>query len=211
MMNDKFTNRKVISRSLIFLVIAIFCYNSVYFKKLSEVRNQKSASFDFNNYADSLYYKGILKSNKTVDLDQLLTQIKSNPDSTFKTYGNRMGIGNSAFFMVKAAGKITKIVDGKLQIDPKNGENIWIDTKYIFGNAIRDASGLVKLTDFKTNADFNKVSEALNSIIREKVIPPLVQKLKIGDEINVVGALKLSKKETLDLEILPVELVMNDK
>jgi predicted lipoprotein len=44
-----------------------------------------------------------------------------------------------------------------------------IDTKFIFGNAIRDASGLVKLTDFKTTAEFNKISESLNTIIREKL------------------------------------------
>jgi hypothetical protein len=39
----------------------------------------------------------------------------------------------------------------------------------------------------------------------------VVQKIKIGDEINVTGALKLSKKEVLGLEILPVEVVMRDK
>ena len=66
---------------------------------------------------------------------------------------------------------------------------------------------MVKLTDFKTNADFNKVSEALNALIREKVIPSVIQKIKVGDEIDVTGALKLSKKEVLSLEILPVSMV----
>jgi hypothetical protein len=188
-------------------VIAILGYNSVYFKKLSEVKNQKNASFDFNNFADSLYFKGIMKSERVIDLDQLLTQIKSNPDSTFKTYGNRLGIGNSAFFMVKTSGKVAKMTDGKIEITTKNGELISIETKYVFGNAIRDASGLVKLTDFKTNADFNKVSEALNTLIREKVMPSVVQKIKAGDKINVTGALKLSKKDALNLEILPVLMV----
>jgi predicted lipoprotein len=191
---------------LLISIIAILGYNSVYFKKLSEVKNQKTAGFDFNNFADSLYFKGIMKSKKAIDLDQLLTQIKSNPDSTFKTYGNRLGIGNSAFFMVNTSGKVAKMTDGKIEITTKNGEQISIETKYIFGNAIRDASGLVKLTDFKTNADFNKVSEALNTLIREKVMPSVVQKIKVGDDINVTGALKLSKKETLNLEILPVLL-----
>lgn len=196
----------MIKKGIILVLGLILAYNSVYFKKLSEINNQKSSTFDFNAYADSLYYKGILTKTKPIALQTLTSEILHNKEETFKKYGNRLGIGNSAFFMVETKGKITSIEDGEIKINTaKNGE-ISIDSKYIFGNAIRDASGLVKLTDFKTNADFNKVSEALNTIIREKALPPTVQKLKIGEEIAVMGALKLSKKENLELKILPVKI-----
>jgi predicted lipoprotein len=187
-------------------IIAILGYNSVYFKKLSDVKKQKKTNFNFNAFADSLYNKGILKSTKAIDLNELQNQIQANPDSAFKAHGNRLGIGNSAFFMVKSVGKVVNITEGKIKISTFQNAIISVDAKYIFGNAIRDASGLVKLTDFKTNADFNKVSEALNTIIREKVLPPITKNIKVGDEISVVGALKLSKKEILSLEVLPVQI-----
>jgi predicted lipoprotein len=190
------------------ILIAFLGYNSIYFKKLSNVKKQKSASFNFNAFAYSLYNKGILQNTKAIDLNELQSQIQANSDSAFKTHGNRLGIGNSAFFMVKSAGKVVNITDGKIKINTPQKTIISVDTKYIFGNAIRDASGLVKLTDFKTNADFNKVSEALNTIIREKTLPPITKNIKVGDEIKVIGALKLSKKEILSLEILPVEIIL---
>ncbi len=187
-------------------LIAFLGYNSVFFKKLSEIKKQQSAAFNFNSFADSLYYKGILKRPNTIDLQELLAQIETNSDSAFKIHGNRLGIGNTAFFMVKGTGKVISIVDGEIMVKTAQNSIVSINTKYIFGNAIRDASGLVKLTDFKTNAEFNKVSEALNTVIREKALPPISKNIQVGNEISFVGALKLSKKEDFALSILPVFL-----
>ncbi|MEL1253636.1 DUF2291 family protein [Flavobacterium sp. DGU38] len=192
---------------LAFLIIAILGYNSVYFKKLSDIKKAKKESFDFKTFADSIYYKGILKSKKTIALTDLITSIKTNQEAAFTKHGNRLGIGNSAYFMIKSTGKIIDIKDGIYTIaDEKNGV-VFIDTKYIFGNDLRDASGLVKLTDFKTNAQFNKVSENLNEIVRNE-IPKQTKNVKIGDSISFSGAVKLNKKQTLftDLLIIPSQI-----
>ena len=182
------------------LIVLTLGYNSVYFKKLSVVKAATKENFDFKAYADSIYYKGILKSKK-ITLSDLTSLMQSNPETTFEKYGNRLGIGNSAYFMIQSTGKIIDIKDGLYTIaDEKNGI-VYIDTKYIFGNAIRDASGLVKLTDFKTNAQFNKVSESLNDIIRNDVIPKEISKVKVGDSISFSGAIKLSKKQNLQEKI----------
>lgn len=199
----------MIKKGIILVLGLTLAYNSVYFKKLSEIKNQKTNTYDFNTYADSLYYKGILTQTKALTLGSLTSAIENNKEKAFEAYGNRLGIGNSAFFMVQSKGNITSIEDGVIKVNTSENGIVSVDTKYIFGNAIRDASGLVKLTDFKTSADFNKVSEALNTIIREKALPLTVQKLKVGDDISVTGALKLSKKEDLELKILPVKIDIN--
>lgn len=189
------------------LIVLTLGYNSVYFKKLSVVKAATKENFDFKAYADSIYYKGILKSKK-ITLGDLTSLMQSNPETTFEKYGNRLGIGNSAYFMIQSTGKIIAIKDGLYTIaDEKNGI-VYIDTKYIFGNAIRDASGLVKLTDFKTNAQFNKVSESLNDIIRNDVIPKEISKVKLGDSISFSGAIKLSKKQNLreKITVIPSQI-----
>ncbi len=183
-------------------------YQSVYFKKLSVVKSAQKENFDFKAYANSIYYKGILKSKKTINLTDLIATAKANPELAFKNHGNRLGIGNSAYFMIQSTGKIIDIKDGLYTIaDEKNGI-VYIDTKYIFGNALRDASGLVKLTDFKTNAQFNKVSESLNDIVRNEILPNETKKVQIGDSVSFSGAIKLSKKQTLftDLIITPSQI-----
>ncbi|RFS17557.1 DUF2291 family protein [Emticicia sp. C21] len=195
-------------KGIFILILLILGYNSVYFRKLSEVRNQKQSSFNFKAFADSLYYQGILKSNHAVELSQLMSSAQSNADSAFKAYGNRLGIGNSAYFMIKGEGKVIEKEESGLKVVTDNNIVFFVDTKYIFGNAIRDASDLVKLTDFKTNADFNKLSEELNTIIREKSIPQDLKSIHVGDKITVHGATKLSKQQdkSLVLNILPVKI-----
>lgn len=188
------------------LVLILFLgYNSVYFTDLDKMKSEDADAIDFNAKASQLY-EGIMAENKATDLNTLKEALTIQPDSAFANYGNRLGIGESGYFMVNVTGKVQSINDGEILIQTKAGESITVQTKFIFGNAIRDASGLVALTDYKTNADFNKLSEALNTIIREEKLPKAVRNISVGDVIKVEGVLKLAKGQPLNtqLEILPV-------
>ncbi|KPM47335.1 DUF2291 family protein [Jiulongibacter sediminis] len=192
--------------AILIVLIALLGYNSVYFEKLSDRNSKTSESFDFATYADSLYTQGLLKAETPIAIDQLLVEVKADQNRAFETYGNRLGIGNSAYFMVSVEGTVAEKTDGLLKVRDKSG-TVWpVDTEFIFGNAIRDASRLVKLTDFKTNAEFNALSEALNSIIREEAIPEDLEELRQGDEVTVNGAIKLSKNEDLTIRVVPVQI-----
>lgn len=194
-------------KKVIGLVIVCFlAYNSVYFKKLSEQSASESSKFNFVAYADSIYNQGILKQAKPIALADLQKELGKNTENAFSQFGNRLGIGQTAYFMVSVDGTVlNKTVDG-FEVKTTDGNIYPIDTKFIFGNAIRDASKLVKLTDFKTNADFNKVSEELNNVIREKAIPAQLSTLTVGDKVEVVGAIKQSKKDALPILILPANI-----
>ncbi|TDD93481.1 DUF2291 family protein [Flavobacterium cellulosilyticum] len=200
--------KKIYIYILVILIVALLGYKSVYFKKLSAVKNAQKENFDFKAFVDSIYFKGILKSKKNIALTDLISLVQTNSEMAFKEHGNRLGIGNSAFFMIESTGKIFDIKDGVYTIADKKNGIIYIDTKYIFGNAIRDASGLVKLTDFKTNSQFNKVSESLNDIIRNEVIPKAIKTIKIGDSIAFSGAIKLRKNQNLfkDIIVIPSQI-----
>lgn len=202
---------KAYKYGILILALAFLGYHSVYFEKLSEVRAQEEVAFDFNSFADSLYYQGVLTTVSPVDLGELLTAIRTDQAAAFERYGNRLGIGNSAYFMVQCRGIIREISEDEIVLQTEGAGAVLINTRYIFGNALRDASGLVKLTDFKTNAEFNKVSEALNALIRTKVIPPVVEQLQVGDEVSVSGAVKLSRKESDPSEIVVTPAQINPR
>ncbi|MCR9066599.1 MAG: DUF2291 domain-containing protein [Cytophagales bacterium] len=191
---------------VLIILIAILAYNSVYFEKLSELADSGTSEFNFGAYADSLYNQGILKNDEAVNLEVLLNELKTDKDLAFKNYGNRLGIGSSAFFMTKIEGEVIAKTELGLKVRTPSKQVVEVDTKFIFGNAIRDASQLVQLTDFKTNAEFNALSEALNQIIREKEIPVQLEKINQGDHVSVTGALKLSKNQELPIQLLPVKL-----
>ncbi len=202
-MHEKTTKMKY---GIVIVLMAILGYNSIYFEKLSERSVSGESNFDFAAYADSLYTQGLLRAETPIPIDQLLGEVNADSNKAFETYGNLLGIGNSAYFMVSVQGTVVDKADGRLKIRDASGK-IWpVDTEFIFGNAIRDASRLVKLTDFKTNTEFNTLSEALNTIIREKAIPGNLKGIKQGDDVKVTGAIKLSKSEDLTLRILPVKI-----
>lgn len=190
----------------ILIVISLLGYNSVYFKKLSELNNNTTQKFDFKKYTDSLYYQGILKNDTIVNLDVLLSDLNTNKEAAFNKYGNKLSIGNSAYFMVKISGEITAKTNEGFTLKTDNGQSYPIDSKFIFGNSIRDASKLVKLTDFKTNTEFNQISESLNNLVREDVLPKKSQDINIGDKIIGKGVISQSKKENLPIKITLVAI-----
>jgi hypothetical protein len=196
--------KKIIISSVL-AVVAI--YNSIYIESLDDLKQKKDSNFDFAKYSQDLYQQMLSKS-QAVELSQLLSSFAENDHASIAKYGNRLGIGSSAYYLVKCQAKILEVQGYRLKVLTSGNRPLEIDTKFIFGNAIRDASGLVKLTDFKTTAEFNKISESLNTIIREKAIPDEIKTVKVGDTIDLVGAVKLGEKQQdlLNLSVLPIKI-----
>ena len=67
-------------------------------------------------------------------------------------------------------------------------------TEYIYGNAIRDASGLLDIKDFTNTTDLNSISEELNKTVRTRVLPAFKKQVKQGDKIEVTGAVEFNKE-----------------
>ncbi|WP_025764485.1 DUF2291 family protein [Dyadobacter tibetensis] len=189
------------------VVIMILVYNAIYIQKLSEMHSQQSHQFDFTAYADSLFHKGILPEDSIIGLGQLLNKYDQNVDSAFARHGNRLGIGQSAYFMVKDSGKVIQKNNEGLTVLSTEGQMVQLETKFLFGNAIRDASKKVSLSDFKNNKEFNELTEALNTLIREQILPAQLGALKVGDVITYKGAIKLSKRSKPEFSIYPIEIV----
>jgi predicted lipoprotein len=195
------------------VLILVVAYNSVYFKKLDEVKASKAVTeFNAAQYAENFWNTKLLPNlNKAVSLNQLTTMLSTDPAKTFETYSHALGIGNLRYFLVRGKGTITSVNEDDITVQLQNDntkKNITIATEYIFGNAVRDATGLVNINEFKKTMDFNNVSAEINKIIRAKVLPAFKANAKKGSTIEFVGAIELNK-EHLDLshiEVIPVEV-----
>lgn len=195
------------------IVIGFVAYNSVYFKKLDEVKASKAATeFNAAQYAENFWNTKLMPNlNKAIDLNHLTAMLSTDPAKTFETYSHALGIGNLRYFLVSGKGTIISVNEDDITVQLQNDsgkQNITIATEYIFGNAVRDATGLININEFKNTMDFNNVSAEINKIIRAKVLPSFKANAKKGSTIEFVGAIELNK-EHLDLshiEIIPVEV-----
>ena len=199
---------------ILIVIMATVAYNSVYFKKLDEVNASRSAKqFNAAAYAQTFWTTKLIPNlDKAIDITQLTTMLSTNASKTFDTYSHALGIGNLRYFLVKGEGTIASVNEDDVSIllQPDTSRQILtLATEYIFGNAIRDATGLVNVNDFTNTMDFNNVSAELNKIIRERVLPPFKQQAKKGDKVEFTGAIELNK-EHLDIskiEVIPVRIM----
>ncbi len=201
---------KVMKYTIWALILGLIGYNSVYFKKLSELKAIEK-NFDATAYAKDLFEKKLPPVlDKAIDLDQLIAEAKTSPAAIFNKYGHSLTIGSSKFFMVKGTAKIIAIGESDVTIKTLQNNELKISTEYIFGNDIRDAYGLIKLNDFTNTIDLSNISSEINKIIRTTVIPPFKAKAKEGQTINFIGAIELNKVHLnlQDIELSPVRLKM---
>ena len=204
---------KILKYIIAFVVILAVAYNSVYFRKLDEVKASIAAK-DFNaaQYAATFWTAKLLPNlNKAIDVARLSSMLRRNPENAFDNYSHALGIGNLRYFLVSGKGTIESINENDVSVliqTDSTKQKIIIATEYIFGNAVRDATGLIDINEFNNTMDFNNVSAEINKTIREKVLPGFRQQVQKGNTIVFTGAIELNK-EHLDLshiEVLPVEI-----
>ncbi|QMW06160.1 DUF2291 domain-containing protein [Spirosoma foliorum] len=206
--------KNALNYSILLVLLAVVAYNSVYFKKLDEVNANSGSSagekFNATAYAQTFWTTKLLPASATsaTDLSMLLSSLKTDREKAVDTYSHALGIGNIRYFLVKGEGKLTAINDNDVTISLPSGESVKLATEYIFGNAVRDASGLIKIIEFDNTMDLNNVSAELNAIIRKKVVPPFRASAKVGNTVKFVGAIELNKEHLhLDnVEVIPIKL-----
>jgi predicted lipoprotein len=74
----------------------------------------------------------------------------------------------------------------------------------VFGNTIRDGSGLLDVSDFPNSRDFNAISSEINRRVEERVFPLLKQKAAAGVAIQFAGCVDITDPET---DLRPLRLV----
>jgi len=205
---------RTIKSVLWFLVIALVGYNSVYFRKLDEVKKSSSTvKFDATAYAATFMREKLPPIlDKSVEINDLMQKLRTNPEAAFNQYAHALGISNIRYFLVRGQGVVQSIGENDIEIAcAANGKTtpVKIATQYVFGNAVRDASGLIDIKDFENTMDLNNISEALNDIVRKDVLPDFVKNAAPGKVVNFVGAIELNQKHlklTETVEAIPVKI-----
>ena len=201
---------KRIIKNIIGIIIAlVVIYNSVYFRPLDEELSKgKEIAFDAKSFVDGIWKNELLNVyDSAIDLTTLLTQLRENPEQTFAREAQALGIGNIGFFKVKGEGTVLGVNENNVLVRVGD-QTIEIEMEFIFGNGVRDASGLIEANDYDKTADFNSISESINEKIRQEVIPEFRTKVAKDNKVIFKGALELNKVH-LDLsqpEVIPVSI-----
>jgi predicted lipoprotein len=204
---------KKIIKILIFLIGAFFIlYNSIYFRPLDEVRAEAAENvFDAKNYAEDFWQNKLLPNlDGAIDIDTLLALLDEEPDLAYDQYSDALGIGNIRFFLISGTGHTMEVNEDHVLLKSSQGSTLKLATDYIFGNAIRDASGQMDINEFVNTMDFNNVSAEINEIVVQSALPEFKTNIKSGDIVIFHGAIELNRTHPTpnQLEIIPIRLTI---
>jgi len=197
---------------LLIVAIGLVAYKSVYVKKLSTIKVVTNEKFDAVSFSKNLWEEKLpAKLDSAVELVIFIKTARANPADAFSKYTNALGIGNYRYALVKTEGTVTDVNEDDITLQIKMGDSLMtakLATEFIYGNAIRDASGLVDVKNFPNTMDLNNISEELNKMVRKTILPPFKTAVKKGDKLIVSGAIEIHKEHVKwnELEIIPVQL-----
>lgn len=167
-------------------------------------------------YADSIWESRLVSAilNSATDARTLLTALAASPEEAGRKYGHRES-GGTWYFMVKGSGRVlsadTASRNGLLQVDiapfdRKADVSIQIGP-VLRGSALRDATGLIRFTDFANQLQFADVGNELNDRALKTVLNTLDVKALPGKMVEFAGAFALDGTgEPLIRGVVPVLL-----
>jgi predicted lipoprotein len=167
-------------------------------------QRQQSTAFNRTTFATAFWKDKLLPATEHAPhLSELWTAFAKDPAAARKQFGHSPGMSSVAYFLVRGSGRISKADKAvvELALDATNPPITTLSTGLIFGNAIRDCTGLVNGSDFPNSQDFNDISAELNHIVETEVIPVLRDKAAPGKIVHFAGALEI---EDGDLPKIPI-------
>ena len=147
-------------------------------------------------------------TDQATPVETLLTEAASDPGATRERFGRQVGLGGTIYFFVRGSGRVEEIADRRvrLQIDGRP-EAVLLQTGLIVGNAARDATGLIDVSQFASSRDYNNLAEELNRKIETDVIQPVRDALQVGATVRFVGCVELREDVPFDpLHVTPILL-----
>ena len=149
----------------------------------------KAAPLDVPSFAARFWNERLAAPGVTaVDAGTLAAALTQDPGAAEQKYGRRIGIGGRAVFLVSGRGRISSIdrLGVWISAGDSSASRMVLLTGPIFGNALRDASGLLDPSRY-SSFDFNALSTELDRLAEVNAQPPL-RSSRVGEMISFVAA-----------------------
>lgn len=212
--------KKVCKYSLAAAILVFLLCQSVYFKDLKEIREQRRRdTFNAAQYAEDFWLNRLPSVlDEAIEARELIALLNTNMAEAIERYGNTPGVSRVYAYLLKGEGTILAMGAESLSISitgpGANAEIVLATGLYIPGNAVRDASGLIDVSKFSDTMKFNEIGNEINKIIVKDVIRPFLSKSPAaGATVRFLGAAQVSEDAGAEdgintLKVIPIRLEM---
>jgi hypothetical protein len=171
-------------------------------------QRQTLGAFDFEGFVESFWNDRLVQARaQAVDAGQLLGAMRHDPTAAAHRYGRQLGLSSTSSYWLSGTGRITAVTPAAVAIaldEDTATTDLLIETGPIFGNAIRDGSGMLDVSEFPNSQDFNALSAAINRRVEESVFPALRAGAVVGAQLRFLGAAEVTDPAT---DLQPLRLI----
>jgi predicted lipoprotein len=199
---------------IVILLFATLCWRFPLFQVVplaKAIQDKAAATFNPAQFAETFWQTQLLKSlDKAVPTEALLPAMQADPSAARKKYSRSVGLDDSYDYFVTGQGRVVAISDDEISLAMSAGTNapeISLEVGLLFGNAVRDGTGLLNVNNYPNSQDFNAISEALNHIVETQVLDSFRAKVKTGQKIRFTGCAEVDDESTdlHPLKVVPVQ------
>jgi predicted lipoprotein len=125
---------------------------------------------------------------RAADLAQVAPAIRANAERARIQFARAAGLG-TAYLYVRGNGKVVAREKNLLRLAPAGAETevVVIRLGPVFGNTVRDGTGLLDVNNFPGLQEFNTLSAELNALVEKSVLPALRDRALVGATVHFVG------------------------
>jgi predicted lipoprotein len=207
--------KRVAPFAVALVLVLVVCWRFPLFHviPLERARHERAATtFDPARFAEQFWNERLLKSlDQAANANVLIPAIQDDPAAARKKFSRQLGISESYFYFVAGRGRVISVTNDEVALVVTEGATqpeIVLPTGLLFGNAVRDATGLLNVNDYPNSQDFNDISQALNHLVETRVLPALREQAKVGATVRFVGCAEISDESSdlKPLHIVPVQV-----
>ena len=177
----------------------------------SATAEKAAAAFNATQFAESFWANRLVPAlAKCSPAEVLIPLIQTDSAAAKKKYSRGSGGGDSYFYFVMGTGKIIGVSDDAISIAVTAGSTnveVSLQAGLIFGDALRDGTGLLNPSDYPNSQDYNDISAALNHIVETGVQPKLHERARAGANISFAGCAQVDDESTdlKPLKVIPIQ------
>jgi predicted lipoprotein len=183
--------------------------------RLDQARGSKEqANFNAAEFAEKFWDEQLKPALPgAADARSVLGAIDENFQAAREKYGRTVGISNSYYVFVQGTGRVVNVDSRGVSLairEGSDGPDVVLPTGMVFGNTVRDATGLLDMDRFPNSQHFNDLSTELNRIVETRVLPRLRDRAEVGRKVRFVGCAEVSRgaARRKPLKVVPVSVEM---
>jgi predicted lipoprotein len=191
------------------LLALCWAFPPFHIRSLKETQAAHSnAQFNSTNFVERFWTEKLIPAaERATDASKVLEAIEADPAKAREQFGRSVGISSSFYFFLRGAGRIVRVTEDEIGLSLRSegdAVDISIPLGLVFGNAVRDATGLLDSSNYPNAQEFNDISANLNLMVENNVLPELQRIAKVGARVQFAGSVEVADD---DEDLKPLKLV----